>query len=205
MIFLDFTIWFTCLLTENVYVFKITRYAKEVERKKVHYAQYNILPLHASGSKPPIMELPEVWCNPLHSIFSLGPFAMLINLHLLFFLKNPYRSRLQYMLCVRLITFQCPECIQQLKHTLKWMVTWCLKEEKKSFMICLIGFGWLLVFRWYARDIMFFYLIFIFYSWSLNCFLVKKGNVENQKEHLILLLANIDIRNKPHDEYSLVI
>ncbi|KAF8408943.1 hypothetical protein HHK36_005013 [Tetracentron sinense] len=31
---------------------------------------------------------------------------------------------------------------------------------------------------------------------------LKKGNVENQREHLILLLANVDIRNKPLQNYS---
>lgn len=38
---------------------QINRYASEVERKKSHFAQYNILPLHVSGASE-IMELPEV-------------------------------------------------------------------------------------------------------------------------------------------------
>lgn len=33
---------------------------------------------------------------------------------------------------------------------------------------------------------------------------LKKGNVENQREHLIFLLANIDSRSRPDEEYSLV-
>lgn len=33
---------------------------------------------------------------------------------------------------------------------------------------------------------------------------MKKGNVANQREHLILLLANIDSRNKNYEEYELV-
>lgn len=33
---------------------------------------------------------------------------------------------------------------------------------------------------------------------------MKKGNVANQREHLILLLANIDSRNKNSDNYELV-
>lgn len=36
------------------------RYAKDVERKMGQYEPYNILPLHAVGVKPPIMEIPEV-------------------------------------------------------------------------------------------------------------------------------------------------
>lgn len=33
---------------------------------------------------------------------------------------------------------------------------------------------------------------------------MKKGNVENQREHLILLLANIDVRHRDEENYSLV-
>ncbi|KAB1209644.1 Callose synthase 7 [Morella rubra] len=36
------------------------RYAKDVERKMGQYEPYNILPLHAVGVKPPIMEIPEI-------------------------------------------------------------------------------------------------------------------------------------------------
>ncbi|PKA61474.1 Callose synthase 7 [Apostasia shenzhenica] len=39
---------------------EINRYAREVERKKVHFTHYNILPLHASGAASPIMQLPEI-------------------------------------------------------------------------------------------------------------------------------------------------
>lgn len=31
---------------------------------------------------------------------------------------------------------------------------------------------------------------------------LKKGNVANQREHLILLLANIGIRNRPTESYT---
>lgn len=36
------------------------RYAKDVQEKKEQYEHFNILPLHAVGVKPAIMELPEV-------------------------------------------------------------------------------------------------------------------------------------------------
>lgn len=35
-------------------------YARDVERKKPHFAQYNILPLQVSGPPPPIMEIPGI-------------------------------------------------------------------------------------------------------------------------------------------------
>lgn len=49
---------------------QIDRHAREVERKKVHFVPYNILPLHVSEGPPPaIMELPEV-CNVLIFLLS---------------------------------------------------------------------------------------------------------------------------------------
>lgn len=36
------------------------------------------------------------------------------------------------------------------------------------------------------------------------CGCSKKGNVANQREHLILLLANMDVRNKSSQDYELV-
>lgn len=41
------------------------RYAKDVQEKKEQYEHYNILPLHAIGVKPAIMELPEVIIDTL--------------------------------------------------------------------------------------------------------------------------------------------
>ncbi|KAI3881502.1 hypothetical protein MKX03_035580 [Papaver bracteatum] len=38
-------------------------------------------------------------------------------------------------------------------------------------------------------------------DWLWSVFGFQKGNVANQREHLILLLANIDIRNKPPENY----
>jgi len=32
----------------------------------------------------------------------------------------------------------------------------------------------------------------------------KRGNVANQREHLILLLANMDVRNRSLDDYTTV-
>lgn len=40
------------------------------------------------------------------------------------------------------------------------------------------------------------------FDWLGLVFGFQKGNVENQREHLILLLANIDIRNKPRGNYT---
>ena len=54
---------------------QINRYAKEVEKKKVHFAHYNILPLHVSGAAPAIMELPEVnsiWTSLFTYIISVS-------------------------------------------------------------------------------------------------------------------------------------
>lgn len=42
------------------------RYAKDVQEKKEQYEHYNILPLHAIGAKPAIMDLPEVVINALY-------------------------------------------------------------------------------------------------------------------------------------------
>ncbi|KAG9447571.1 hypothetical protein H6P81_013699 [Aristolochia fimbriata] len=39
-------------------------------------------------------------------------------------------------------------------------------------------------------------------DWLGLVFGFQKGNVENQREHLILLLANIDIRKKQHENYA---
>lgn len=46
------------------------RYAKDVQEKKEQYEHYNILPLHAVGVKPAIMELPEVIITDAFGSFS---------------------------------------------------------------------------------------------------------------------------------------
>jgi callose synthase len=38
----------------------------------------------------------------------------------------------------------------------------------------------------------------------LSCGGSKRGNVANQREHLILLLANMDVRNRSLDDYTAV-
>jgi callose synthase len=43
--------------------YETRRYAEEVERKRDRYEHYNILPLYAVGTKPAIVELPEVRLN----------------------------------------------------------------------------------------------------------------------------------------------
>ncbi|KAK6918011.1 1,3-beta-glucan synthase subunit FKS1-like, domain-1 [Dillenia turbinata] len=40
------------------------------------------------------------------------------------------------------------------------------------------------------------------FDWLASVFGFQKGNVANQREHLILLLANVDVRNKSLDNYT---
>nr|GMC74777.1 callose synthase 7-like isoform X1 [Ipomoea batatas]GMC76760.1 callose synthase 7-like isoform X1 [Ipomoea batatas] len=45
-------------------------------------------------------------------------------------------------------------------------------------------------------------------EWLASAFGFQKGNVANQREHLVLLLANMDVRNKgleDHENYDQVI
>ncbi|KAH6795563.1 hypothetical protein C2S51_036549 [Perilla frutescens var. frutescens] len=105
------------------------RYAKDVQEKKEQYEHYNILPLHAVGVKPAIMELPEI------------------------------KAALQAIRYVDYLpTFQMPE------------------ERERP-----------------VSDIL---------EWLALRFGFQKGNVANQREHLILLLANMDTRNKSRQPYT---
>ncbi|XP_042060126.1 callose synthase 7-like [Salvia splendens] len=105
------------------------KYAKDVQEKKEQYEHFNILPLHAVGVKPAIMELPEI------------------------------KAALQAIRYVyHLPTFQMPE------------------ERERP-----------------VNDIL---------EWLALRFGFQKGNVANQREHLILLLANMDIRNKNLQTYT---
>ncbi|KMZ59025.1 1,3-beta-glucan synthase [Zostera marina] len=123
---------------------EIKRCAKEVEQKKIHYAQYNILPLHASGASPAIMELPEIKA-------SIAALKKIDNL------PKP-----------------------KVESTGETQIRTHHKIDR--------GYKG-------VHDLL---------DWLWLTFGFQKGNVENQREHLILLLANIDIRNKPHEEYSLL-
>ncbi|XP_058101234.1 callose synthase 7 [Magnolia sinica] len=123
---------------------EIERYAEEVERKKEHYAQYNILPLHTSGATSPIMELPEIKA-------AVSALRRLDNLP---------KPRIQS-------TESAPS---------------------KSDDFLMPGHGDKSI-----HDLL---------DWLWLTFGFQKGNVANQREHLILLLANIDTRNRLHGEYS---
>ncbi|WOK98671.1 callose synthase 7-like isoform X1 [Canna indica] len=124
---------------------EINRYAKEVERKKGHFAHYNILPLHVSGVSSPIMELPEIKAavNALRKLDNL-PRPIL----------QPTTSS-QHQADTTLVPGEVNQTIYDI---LDWLG---------------LTFGF------------------------------QKGNVENQREHLVLLLANIGIR-KHQEEYTLL-
>ncbi|XP_047308713.1 callose synthase 7-like isoform X2 [Impatiens glandulifera] len=104
------------------------RYAREVEEKRQQYEHYNILPLHAIGVKPRIMEFPEIK-------------AAIKALHITDNLPMPR-----------------------------------LSEGRDRA----------------AHDIL---------DWLSSIFGFQKGNVANQREHLILLLANMDVRDRSLANY----
>ncbi|KAL3754837.1 hypothetical protein ACJRO7_002003 [Eucalyptus globulus] len=116
------------------------RYAEEVERKREQSVHYNILPLHAIGVKPAIMELPEIKAalQAIHNVENLpilpahgGPNVEDDNLVM-------------------------------------------PKESSQS-----------------NTDIL---------DWLSSVFGFQKGNVANQREHFILLLANMEIRDRQDDD-----
>ncbi|XP_020523271.1 callose synthase 7 isoform X2 [Amborella trichopoda] len=111
---------------------EINRYAKEVELKKEHYVQYNILPLHTSGATQPVMELPEIKAavNALRKIDNLPQLS-----------PNALRT---------------------------------VDDKEKS-----------------VHDLL---------EWLGVVFGFQDGNVANQREHLILLLANVSIRKRSSQE-----
>lgn len=51
------------------------KYAKDVQEKKEQYEHFNILPLHAVGVKPAIMELPEV------IIYAMYLYSIHVHMH----------------------------------------------------------------------------------------------------------------------------
>ncbi|KAL3754841.1 hypothetical protein ACJRO7_002007 [Eucalyptus globulus] len=117
------------------------RYAEEVERNREQSVPYNILPLHAVGVKPPIMELPEIKAA-LQAIRNVGNLPM---------------PQVREVAKVEDDNLVMP------------------KESSQS-----------------VTDIL---------DWLSSVFGFQKGNVANQREHLILLLANMYMRNS-HDENS---
>ncbi|XP_072994078.1 callose synthase 7-like [Typha latifolia] len=125
---------------------EVSRYARDVERKKVHFRTYNILPLHVHGTPPPIMELPEIKAavNALRQIDNL-PIPRI-------------RS-----------TDHPPQKVDG---------SFLAEEGDES-----------------IRDLL---------DWLCFAFGFQKGNVDNQREHLILLLANIDVRQRDEENYSLL-
>ncbi|XP_042427727.1 callose synthase 7-like isoform X2 [Zingiber officinale] len=124
---------------------EIKRYAKEVERKKGHFAQFNILPLHVSGASE-IMELPEIRA-------ALSALRKVDNLP---------RPRLQSTANSQNLTNN----------------TLVHNDGDHS-----------------IHDLL---------DWLGIVFRFQKGNVANQREHLVLLLANIDIRKRTQDDYALL-
>lgn len=112
------------------------KYAKDVEERKGQYEHYNILPLYALGSRPAIMELPEIKA-------SIDALRNMDNLPM---------PRIQSTPGIR--------------HESSAVEI----ESVKS-----------------INDIL---------DWLSSIFGFQKGNIANQREHLILLLANIDRRSK---------
>ncbi|KAI3502028.1 hypothetical protein L1887_30059 [Cichorium endivia] len=108
---------------------KTQQYARDVEEKREQYGYYNILPLHAVGVKPAIMELREIRA-------ALRAIRYMDNL--------PSVRR--------------------------------VGDRDKP-----------------VNDIL---------EWLSSIFGFQKGNVRNQREHLVLLLANIDRRSKGVEDYD---
>ncbi|KAF3780463.1 putative callose synthase 6 [Nymphaea thermarum] len=115
---------------------EILKYALEVEKIREQYVPYNILPLHAIATTPPIMNVPEIKAA-VHALKKI--------------------------------------------HGLPWPQSSVRTAYHDSSRQDLDLFDWL---------------------WSVFGF--QKSNVENQREHLVLLLANVATRNKYHQESNLI-
>ncbi|XP_062200996.1 putative callose synthase 6 [Phragmites australis] len=120
-------------VTPDKYHAELDQYAKGVEKEKASFSQYNILPLNISGSKQPIMEIPEI--------------------------------KAAVALLRRKENLPMPR-IEGPKSSDGTPVPGEMDEPV-------------------VNDLL---------DWLWQTFGFQKGNVENQKEHLILLLANIDMR-----------
>ncbi|WZZ66629.1 hypothetical protein YC2023_077999 [Brassica napus] len=119
--------------------YETRRYAEEVERKRDRYEHYNILPLYAVGTKPAIVELPEV----------KAAFSAVRNV------RNLPKRRVH-------LPSNAPDEMR--------------KARSRRF-----------------NDIL---------EWLASEFGFQRGSVANQREHIILLLANADIRNRTDEEYD---
>ncbi|GAB2285087.1 Callose synthase 7 [Dionaea muscipula] len=117
-------------------------YAKEVERKRGQYEQYNILPLSVVGIKPTIMEQPEIKA-------AICAICKVENLPM---------PRIH------------PTSIPHNGNV--------ITPEYRDKPI---------------NDI---------FDWLASVFGFQKGNVANQREHLILILANMDARTRKSEHYE---
>ncbi|KAJ4808067.1 glucan synthase-like 3 [Rhynchospora pubera] len=135
---------------------QVQNYAKEVERKKPHFAQYNILPLKVSGPPPAIMEIPGIKAA-VHALRNLGQLSM------------PRADQTTV------------HVTQEPNHAHESSRTTVLPSDERGRSV---------------HDLL---------DWLGLAFGFQRGNLENQREHLILLLANIDARSKQHlEEYTLL-
>ncbi|CAA7402084.1 unnamed protein product [Spirodela intermedia] len=123
---------------------EIEGYASKVERNKVHYAQYNILPIRYSGTPPAIMKISEIKAA-VNALCETGN------------LPTP-------------------------KLTTK-------KQDESENSSMLAGENRSI------HDLL---------DWLGLTFGFQKGNVENQREHLILLLANVEMRMKREKDDTLM-
>ncbi|XP_031490403.1 callose synthase 7-like [Nymphaea colorata] len=114
---------------------EILKYALEVEKIREQYVPYNILPLHAIATTPPIMNVPEIKAA-VHALKKI--------------------------------------------HGLPWQSSVRTAYHDSS-----------------RQDLDLF-------DWLWSVFGFQKSNVENQREHLVLLLANVATRNKYHQESNLI-
>ncbi|CAN6445572.1 unnamed protein product [Victoria cruziana] len=125
---------------------EILRHAVEVEKIREQYVPYNILPLHAIATTPPIMNVAEIKAA-VHA---------LKKIHNLPWLYAQSSVRTAY-------------------HDSNFV-----KHDERG-----------------RQDLDLF-------DWLWSVFGFQKSNVENQREHLVLLLANISTQNRYHQETNLV-
>lgn len=170
--------------------------ARDVQEKTEIYAPFNILPLDSAGAFQPIMQLEEVsvlkWF--LWSLFCVWNYTDVLGFVYMF-----YRLRQLFLRFLILVAWT------GLVHSSK------LARELEIW-ICLIGsepcLGSRHVFlvpnkTWIGERLWltnFFCICIIL--WLTSCYVSspQRDNVRNQREHLILLLANNHIRLHPKPE-----
>ncbi|XP_078159510.1 callose synthase 7-like isoform X1 [Carex rostrata] len=142
---------------------QVQNYARDVERKKPHFAQYNILPLQVSGPPPPIMQFPGIRAA-VNALSNLGDLPL---------------TRAADQTTVHVEANHGHGHGQEVSQSQTAALPSDKERKPRS-----------------IRDLL---------DWLGLAFGFQRGNVENQREHLILLLANIDARSKHHlEEYSLL-